>query len=119
MPERGDPATGLHRVLDRCRAVTEERGSRVDVCDDLRQSPERGRTLARCSRRSDGLHDHLAEPEEDLADRPPAEFAVPFPARLYTDSGQRLDRPTMPVPLRTTTDDRLLWSIIDRLQTID
>ena len=24
-----------------------------------------------------------------------------------------------PVPLRTTTDDRLLWSIIDRLQTID
>ena len=24
-----------------------------------------------------------------------------------------------PVPLRTTTDDRLVWSIIDRLQTID
>ena len=94
MPERGDLAAGLHRVLDRCCAVTEERGSRVDVRDDVRDPPESGWTLARFLRRTDDLDDHLAEPEEDLADRLSAEFAVPFAARLHTDSGQRFDRPT-------------------------
>ena len=48
---------------------------------------------AAVSRRTDDLDDHFPEPEEDLAHRLPAEFAVPLSARLQTDSGQRLDRP--------------------------
>ena len=42
----------------------------------------------------DDLDDDLPEPEEDLADRSSAEFAVPFPARMHPDGCQRLDGPT-------------------------
>src|SRR5271167_4178128 len=90
MPQRTDPASRLHRVLDRCRAVAEERGSCVDVRYNVSHPPERGRTLPGRSGRTDDLDDHFPEPEEDLADRSPAEFAVPLSARVHTDSGQRL-----------------------------
>ena len=94
MVQRGDPTPRLHGVLDRCRAVAEERRSRVDVVDDVGDPPERGRTVACRPWRPDDLDDHFAEPEEDLADRLSAEFAVPLPARVYADGGQRFDRPT-------------------------
>jgi len=94
MPERSDPASGLHRILDRCCAITEVGGSRVDVRDDVRNPPESGWTLARSLWRTDNFDDHLPEPEEDLADQSSAELTVPLPARFDTDGGQRFDRPT-------------------------
>ncbi len=105
MPERGDPTPGLHRVLDRCGAVTEERGGRVDVRDDVGDPPERRWTLARRLRRTDDLDDHLPEPEEDLADRSSAEFAVPFPARVHTDAAS--DSTVRP----RSGDSSTTWSI--------
>ncbi len=79
VPQGSDTASRLHRILNRCRAVTEERGRRVDVRDGVRHPPERGRTLARRIRSTDYLDDHLAEPKEDLADRSSVEFTVAFP----------------------------------------
>ena len=94
MPQRGDPAPRLYRIFDRCRVVTKERRSRVDVRDDIGDPPERRRALARRARRTDDLDYHLPEPEEDLSDRSSAEFAVPFSARVHADSRHRFDCPT-------------------------
>ena len=94
MVQRRDPTSGLHRCLDRSDAVTEERRSLIDVGDHVRDTPERGRTITRRVRRTDDFDDDLAQPEEDLADRSSAEFAVPFPAGAQADGGQRLDGPT-------------------------
>jgi len=92
--QRGDPPAGLHRIVDRSRAVTEERSSRVDVRHDVSHPPESGRTLACRIRRTDDFDDHFPESEEDLPDWSSAEFAVPLPSGGHTDSGERLDRPT-------------------------
>ena len=94
MPERRDPASGLHRILDRGRAITEVGGGRVDVRNDARDTSEAGWTLARSLWRTDNFDDHLPEPEEDLADQSSAELTVPLPARFDTAGGQRFDRPT-------------------------
>lgn len=106
VPERGDPASGLHGRFDQRCAIAEIRGGRVDVRDDVRDAPERGWPLGRGLRRTDDLDDHLAEPEEDLTDRASAEFAVPLAARFGADTGQRLDRSTQ---VRRQQDD-----VVDR-----
>ena len=93
MPERGDPASRLHSVLYRCGVVTEEGGGGVDVGDDVRDSPQRRRTLTRRLRRADDLDDDLSEPKEDLADGSSTEFAVPFPPRMHANACQTLHRP--------------------------
>src|ERR1700722_8932125 len=86
MPERRDPASGLHRILDRCCAIAEVGGGRVDVRDDVRDPPEGGWTLARSLWRTDDFDDDLPGPEEDLADRSSAELAVPLSARFDTQA---------------------------------
>nr|CRL73571.1 hypothetical protein CPGR_02789 [Mycolicibacterium malmesburyense] len=93
VPQRGDPSPGLHRVLDRRCPVAQERRGRLDVGDDVGDAPERRRFCARGARGADDLDDHLAEAEEDLADRPAAEVTVAFPSRGDTDRGERLHGP--------------------------
>ncbi len=67
MPERRDPASGLHRILDGCCAITEVGGGRVDVREDVGNPPQRGWTLARSFGRTDDFDDYLPGPKEDLA----------------------------------------------------
>jgi hypothetical protein len=118
MPERGDPASGLYRLLDRRGVVAEQRGGGVDVRDDVRDSPESGWALAGRLRRADDLDDHLTEPEEDtwsIAVTPfgwVAGAAVATPDLLVgtpsrSSSAQSAgrppnDHPTMPVPAPTS-----------------